>query len=446
MVALIKGGIPKTSVANGTEARQQQSMSRNAVWVFGSNLFNQLDPDDRTNAQKKITKPRDLIRKERLKDAISFDILHVTDSQTLVKYTHATESGESEHLEIWGFDDEKQSTVGNRLNPPQKPFILHPVHQVKQWLGRTKILGYLARDGTIHPFNLNVKTSKEPQDNPTPLLSNPVRYRAVTISDNGEVLAAVLPKSSQTPDSKTEINPLIRLELWPSFQDLLDFCLDGVETHSKRRWINLPPLRSGETEIQLSSGASHFLILTHTPLPSEDGSKEEVSDYHSTLYAFGDNRFGQLGIGSRSVSVNEPQKIEDLSALSSIDCGLFHSLALGHDGELYIFGHNRKSQCGVGSSQVDTTTPILVDLGANGEAGDIIDVIDARCGSEHTVVLTSSGVWLAGSNDLGQLGIEDLVSRSEFQRNDNIPIADHPNTHSAWNIKTGRWNTFVWIK
>jgi hypothetical protein len=65
-------------------------MSRNAVWVFGSNLFNQLDPDDRTNAQKKITKPRDLIRKERLKDAISFDILHVTDSQTLVKYTHAT--------------------------------------------------------------------------------------------------------------------------------------------------------------------------------------------------------------------------------------------------------------------------------------------------------------------------------------------------------------------
>jgi hypothetical protein len=295
------------------------------------------------------------------------------------------------YLEIWGFDEEHQSTEVKTL--PNNCLISHPLDQVKRWLGRTKILGYLARDGTINPVNQNTEPSTESSPRGS------ARYQAVTISDNGEVLAAVL--DHESTGTSTENQSTHRLELWPSFQELLDFCLKGVRTHSNPKSIGLDSHPSGEeTEIQLSSGASHFLILTHTPSSGSIKGAEDP-DYHSTLYAFGDNRFGQLGVGSRSIAIDEPQKIENLPALSTIDCGLFHSLALGRDGELYTFGHNRKGQCGVrSSSTIDTTTPVLVDLGGNGEAGEIIDVIDARCGSEHTVVLTSSGVWLAGSSEL----------------------------------------------
>ncbi|OAV93416.1 hypothetical protein PTTG_01585 [Puccinia triticina 1-1 BBBD Race 1] len=310
------------------------------VCVFGSNLFHQLDPDDRTNSTKKIGHPR------------------------------------------------------------------------------------------------NLKDTRIPSNSP--------RYQAVTISDNGEVLAALSAEGSRTFDLKTEKQLSHHLELWPGFQELLDFCHDGVKPNSNPKSIKLESSLLGQTEIQLSSGASHFLILTHTPSTLNHRPENDDPDYHSTLYTFGDNRFGQLGIGSRSVSVDEPQRIENLPALSSIDCGLFHSLALGKGGELYTFGHNRKGQCGVGSSKIDTTTPILIDLGGNGEAGDIIDVIDARCGSEHTVVLASSGVWVTGSNALGQLGMKHSGSHFEFQRNKNVPTEYHENMSTALNIQTGRWNTLVW--
>ncbi|EFP92895.2 uncharacterized protein PGTG_18813 [Puccinia graminis f. sp. tritici CRL 75-36-700-3] len=421
------------------------------VCVFGSNLFYQSDPDeDRTRSsttKKKIIHPRKLKQTRITKDArstsvVGVEILHVTDSQTLVHYQQVDENTPescTSYLEIWGFDEENQSTEVKTLS--NNCLTSHPLDQVKKWLGRTKILGYLARDGTINPINMNTPAST---GSPT---RNSARYQAVTISHNGEVLAAVLDhESTRTPSNlKTEDQSTHRLELWSSFQELLDFCLKGVRTNSNPKSISLDSHPSGEeTEIQLSSGASHFLILTHTPSTGSIKGAEDP-DYHSTLHAFGDNRFGQLGIGSRSIAINEPQMIENLPALSTIDCGLFHSVALGRDGELYTFGHNRKGQCGVGSSStIDTTTPILVDIGGNGEAGEIIDVIDARCGSEHTVVLTSSGVWLAGSNALGQLGMEDASSQFEFQKNEHITMGDHASTTAGWKIQAGRWNTFVW--
>ncbi|KAH9472664.1 hypothetical protein Pst134EA_003268 [Puccinia striiformis f. sp. tritici] len=424
-----------------------QDMATNTdpwICVFGSNLFHQLDPDDtRTNLTKKIIHPRQLEGTRILKDGTSVvEVLHVTDSQTLVYYNKSggNSASGSSYLELWGFDEENQSSslkdIRDRLDPTH--YISHSIDQVKQWLGTNKILGYLATDGTINSINFKATNeSREKIKRHVP--SDPARYQALTISDNGEVLAALSPEFSRTLEPQNGCSAH-RLELWPSLQELMDFLLDiNRQPGSKTRLIYLKDPPAGETEIRLSSGASHFLIMTHTP------STKENCDYSSTLYTFGDNRFGQLGIGTRSVSVTEPQKIENLPALIKIDCGLFHSVAVGQDGELYTFGHNRKGQCGVGSSEIDTSTPVLVDLGGNGEAGDIIDVIDACCGSEHTAVLTSSGVWLAGCNTLGQLGMGDLVSRFEFHRNENITIAgNHPSEPAAWKIQTGRWSTYVW--
>jgi len=391
------------------------------AWAFGSNLFNQLDPDNNNNKNNKITN----LFKHLPNDLNSFHVLHLADSQTLVRYT-TSQQPDQHCLEIWGFNPHAPST--HRQPVPHRA-LSHPLDQIKQWLGRSTILGYLARDGTLNPLAM---TQSHQEEKLSPRRGrNAPRYRAVTISDNGLVLAA--PLRSHTHH---------QLELWPSFQELLHGA--GPDGAKPMRSINVTGC-AGETEIQLSSGAAHFLILTHTPIPA-DGHGEKDGAYHSSLYAFGDNRFGQVGMGTRSGWVDEPQKLSGLDGTAHIDCGLFHSLALGRDGTLYTFGHNRKGQCGVASTAnppLDTAAPLLVDLGGNGQAGTIIDVLDARCGSEHTVALSSNGLWLAGSNELGQLGMANLVSHFDFQQHLDFIPTEHT-THSAWNIRAGRWNTFVW--
>ncbi|KAI9611457.1 hypothetical protein H4Q26_008407 [Puccinia striiformis f. sp. tritici PST-130] len=423
-----------------------QDMATNTdpwICVFGSNLFHQLDPDDtRTNLTKKIIHPRQLEGTRILKDGTSVvEVLHVTDSQTLVYYNKSAETVLRIKLSrTLGLRRGESIVKLEGYTGPTRSYSLYlTFNRSSKTMAWNEQNPRLSCNGWYNQFNKFKATNESREKIKRHVPSDPARYQALTISDNGEVLAALSPEFSRTLEPQNGCSAH-RLELWPSLQELMDFLLDiNRQPGSKTRLIYLKDPPAGETEIRLSSGASHFLIMTHTP------STKENCDYSSTLYTFGDNRFGQLGIGTRSVSVTEPQKIENLPALIKIDCGLFHSVAVGQDGELYTFGHNRKGQCGVGSSEIDTSTPVLVDLGGNGEAGDIIDVIDACCGSEHTAVLTSSGVWLAGCNTLGQLGMGDLVSRFEFHRNENITIAgNHPSEPAAWKIQTGRWSTYVW--
>ncbi|KNZ57854.1 hypothetical protein VP01_2056g3 [Puccinia sorghi] len=342
------------------------------AWAFGSNLFNQLDPDENNNNNKKkkianLLKhfPNNLIK--------SFHVLHLADSQTLVQYT-TNEEPEQACLEIWGFNEDAPMKHRQRVADGA---LSHPLDQIQEWHGRTTIVGYLSRDGTLRPFAMSSHDEEKPA---APGINIP-RYRTLTISDNGQVLAAPLDASSSSHTHHS-------FQLWSSFHELL---MPGAKPI---RSFNLIA-SAGETEIQLSSGAAHFLILTHTPI-AVDG------EYHSSVYGFGDNRFGQIGIGTRSAWVEEPQKLETLEGTMRIDCGLLHSVAVGGDGTLYTFGDNRKGQCGVVDSNantpLDTAAPVLVDLGGNGQAGTIIDVRDARCGSQHTAALAHNGLWLTGSS------------------------------------------------
>ncbi|KAG0149318.1 hypothetical protein CROQUDRAFT_40162 [Cronartium quercuum f. sp. fusiforme G11] len=227
------------------------------------------------------------------------------------------------------------------------------------------------------------------------------------------------------------------LQLWPSFESIVQ----GSSSPEKQPYTtftisNLDPTL---TEISIASGAAHFLILIHNNVSTDEHS------YKSLVYGFGDNRFGQLGLGTYSTRVDSPELIQGLEGVKSIDCGSFHSLALGADGTLYAFGHNRHGQCGVGETARNLSSPTLVDIGGAGETGDIIDVLQARCGSEHTVALTSEGVWVVGSSDLGQLGTPGVKSEKEFKLNKMIGQLMGVNTkQQEWTIVCGRWNTFVY--
>ncbi|KAI8461003.1 regulator of chromosome condensation 1/beta-lactamase-inhibitor protein II [Phakopsora pachyrhizi] len=433
----------------------------NQFYAFGSNLFQHSCPADlgrvQSRGHQKVLREPTAISS--LSDGHWWEVLKVTDSQTLLRRHQlkclADEKDEvnNQCLEIWGYDESKdvmgvQSRIEEHHSLPSDV-------KIKKWIGRERVVGCLTEDGRIGVFH-NHLDSQLPTliESKAEICLSPIgrNYQDLTISDTGQVLAALQIEnySQQEIGLSTENvseKSRFKLELWSSFKDFAKELLSSIEIDQEPlacHSIKFAHLVPEQSEISLASGAAHFLILTQTP--SDSRKCENLADsksnqsYQSTLYSFGDNRYGQLGLGYRSQRVESPTVIQDIDEIVEIGCGLFHSAILGTQGELYTFGYNR------------------LDIGGKGESGNPIDVFDFSCGSEHTVVLTSSGVWVTGSNKLGQLGLnQNIKSIDKFHLNENINLLIDPkqsvtkyiaqnvsNSSEFWKVLCGRWNTFVW--
>ncbi len=117
-----------------------------------------------------------------------------------------------------------------------------------------------------------------------------------------------------------------------------------------------------------------------------------------TPWAWGDNRFGQLGDGtSRSSEV--PVRVSSQTGLVravGVAAGGSHSLALDPDGFVWAWGSNDRGQLGNGTS-VPSDLPSRVD--------DLSGVIAIAAGISHSLALREDGtLWAWGANDEGQLG------------------------------------------
>lgn len=127
------------------------------------------------------------------------------------------------------------------------------------------------------------------------------------------------------------------------------------------------------------------------------------------LFAFGSNRFGQLGVarGSGTAGANPTPEQVSLPGVSAhvteIAAGFGHSLALTAAGELYSFGSNESGQLGRAEnsgSELPNRTPERVELPL-GE-GSIVQI---AAGYEQSLALTSAGLLYSwGGNRYGQLG------------------------------------------
>jgi len=137
--------------------------------------------------------------------------------------------------------------------------------------------------------------------------------------------------------------------------------------------------------IDVKAGAFHVLAL------AKDG----------TIWAWGDNQFGQLGDGTY-IQRNFPVKTKGIINIEKIACGAFHSLAIDKNGNLYGWGKNWKGQIGDGSF-INKNIPVRV-WGENGD-GFFSDAKEVSAGRNHTVILNRKGeVFVSGSNIFGQLG------------------------------------------
>ncbi len=154
-------------------------------------------------------------------------------------------------------------------------------------------------------------------------------------------------------------------------------CLDVVvETHS---WV------------MVSAGAYHTLGL------GLDGK----------LFSWGLNNSGQLGIGSILYQSSFPKQVttpSNSAGWSNVSAGYNHSLGVKSDGTLWAWGDNSQGQLGINST-TNKTSPVQVISGSN-----TWKKVFAGAYSSFGIKADGS-LWAWGNNDYGKLGDGTIQKR-----------------------------------
>ena len=231
-----------------------------------------------------------------------------------------------------------------------------------------------------------------------------------------------------------------------------------------------------KTEIkpQVATGDSHTVML------KTDG----------TVWSYGNNTYGQLGIDSYE-GTDEPVKVifPTGTKIVQIAAGENHSVALDSNGNVWTWGRNNYYQLGLwgwgnlakpynigntGSKVVKITaegnlTVMLTEKGevythginADGEAGNgeyttrvtygkannVNNIIDIAVGKSHVMLLRSDGtVYATGSNLYGQLGIgnKNTTKTNEYKKLSLKNIAYIEAGENSSSALTADGRVYVW--
>ncbi|BDR53792.1 hypothetical protein KIM372_16990 [Bombiscardovia nodaiensis] len=202
------------------------------------------------------------------------------------------------------------------------------------------------------------------------------------------------------------------------------------------------------------SGVS-LALRVHTP-SNVRFTQVSAGDYHSLaltsdgkIYAWGINRFGQLGDGTASTQyapvLVRQGALPTQAHYTAISAGGNHSLALGSDGKAYAWGLNYSGELGT-NSNVSSSTPVQVQQGELPAGQRYLQV---SASAAHSVALGSDGyVYGWGQNSEGELGNNSVSDQM-------LPVraAPLPGGRPCKQVSTGAWNTaavdsngdaFVW--
>ena len=137
----------------------------------------------------------------------------------------------------------------------------------------------------------------------------------------------------------------------------------------------------------------------------------------NTLWCWGDGSFGELGTG-HTTNANLPQQVTKRTAgWNSITAGGDHPCATRSDGTLWCWGYNHFGQLGIGNT-ISQDLPQQVTTPAS------TGWTSAAAGAYHTCAARSDGtLWCWGYNGVGQLGIGNTTSQ-DLPQQVTSPAAD----------------------
>ena len=132
------------------------------------------------------------------------------------------------------------------------------------------------------------------------------------------------------------------------------------------------------------------------------GSQHSVAIHpDGTLWAWGEDVFGQLGDGTTNTERLAPVQVGTDKNWALIAADERHSFAIKTDGTLWAWGSNGNFQLGDGTA-TDRSTPVQIGTDTHWAA--------VAAGDSHSLAIKTDGtLWAWGNNQFGQLGFPPTV-------------------------------------
>jgi alpha-tubulin suppressor-like RCC1 family protein len=141
-------------------------------------------------------------------------------------------------------------------------------------------------------------------------------------------------------------------------------------------------------------GVGQVLGLQNIVAVAAGGNHSLALKADGTVWAWGDNLWGELGDGSRRTRAR-PVRVEGVDRVVAICAGYLHSVALRSDGTVWTWGNDVHGQLGDGA-YTDRLAPVQVQG---------VEAVAIAAGFFHTIAIDRrGGVWTWGQNTQGQLG------------------------------------------
>jgi len=146
-----------------------------------------------------------------------------------------------------------------------------------------------------------------------------------------------------------------------------------------------------------------------TPMVSAGGAHSLALKSDGTVYSWGWNAYGQLGIGTYGTADpyrTTPVQVSGLSGVKAVSAGGGFSLALKADGTVWAWGTGGGGQLGDGETNGGhySSTPVRVS--------GLTNVTAISAGIDHSLALKSDGtLWAWGENQNGELGDGTTTTR-----------------------------------
>jgi hypothetical protein len=157
----------------------------------------------------------------------------------------------------------------------------------------------------------------------------------------------------------------------------------GTAWFASPTFVEIPVPTGATAWTNITAGAHHILALAN------DGN----------LYAWGDNEVGQLGLGNGFYYTNAPQLVAlppGKTGWKLVSAGGYHSMATTTDGQLFVWGDNNYGELGLGNNHPNQSTPTVVP--------NLTNVTAIAAGFYHSLAVTDCQVLAWGMNADGELG------------------------------------------
>lgn len=124
---------------------------------------------------------------------------------------------------------------------------------------------------------------------------------------------------------------------------------------------------------------------------------------NGTLWAWGSNNVGQLGLGNVT-NYSSPKQIGSLTNWLKVSGGFYYSTAIKTDGTLWTWGNAAQGVLGLGNA---------TSYSSPKQVGALTNWLKIAAGFYHVGAIKTDGtLWMWGQNNKGQLGLGNITNYS----------------------------------